>query len=648
MTTSDTIHPDEVSAGAGPAAASTSEMSATQQLAAMLDNPVTHIPEEPEVVLEGEDTEAGINWLVVVPSMAVVLAVVVWGLAAPTQFSEFASGALAFVVNNFGWAFVFFGTVFVLYIVAIAASRFGHIRLGRDDEAPEFSSFSWIAMMFAAGMGIGLMFYGTTEPLTFYRNGVPEHQPNEVGTAFATTLFHWTLHPWAIYAIVGLAIAYSTFRLGRKQLMSSAFIPLIGPRAAEGVTGRIIDGLSIIATVFGTAASLGLGALQIGAGLDRTGIVSNPSIRALVIIVLILALAFVLSAVSGVGRGIQYISNANMVLAAILAIFVFVMGPTVVLLNMVPTAVGNYFQNFFEMAARTADSADGTAGPWLSSWTIFYWAWWISWSPFVGMFLARISRGRTIREFVVGVMVVPAGLSVVWFAIFGGTAIHFEQQDQSIWGDGDAKRQLFDLLYSLPGGGVAAVVAMILLATFFITSADSASTVMGSLSQHGRLDADRWVVAVWGCLTAAIGITLLVSGGNDSLTNLQSVTIIAASPFLVVIIALMVALARGLSDDPLYLDHKSQQKWAMKLARERRIHAEQEARRRAAAARKARQHHHQPRRKKGSAGAHDGMPRTNTLIIKEETYPKGREPRSGEPRGGEPRVKENANAGQKR
>ncbi|WJZ02115.1 BCCT family transporter [Corynebacterium freiburgense] len=623
MTTSETTHVDGSQAGAGPAAASTSEMSATQQLAAMLDNPVTHLPEEPEVVLEGESSEAGINWLVVIPAMAVVAAIVVWGLSWPEAFSEFASGALAFIVQNFGWAFVLFGTVFVFYIVAIAASRFGHIRLGRDDEAPEFSTFSWIAMMFAAGMGIGLMFYGTTEPLTFYRNGVPEHQPNEVGMAFASTLFHWTLHPWAIYAIVGLSIAYSTFRIGRKQLLSSAFIPLIGPRAADGITGRFIDAFAVIATVFGTAASLGLGALQIGAGLDRTGLVSNPSIRTLVVIVGILTLAFIFSAMSGVGRGIQYISNANMVLAAVLAIFVFVMGPTVALLNMVPTAVGNYLQNFFEMAARTADSADGTAGPWLASWTIFYWAWWISWSPFVGMFLARISRGRTIREFVVGVMVVPAAVSVVWFAIFGGTAIHLEQENKSIWGEGDAKRQLFDLLYSLPGGWIAAIVAMILLATFFITSADSAATVMGSMSQHGRLDADRWVVAVWGLLTAAIGITLLVSGGGDSLSNLQSVTIIAASPFLLVIIGLMVALARGLSDDPLYLDHKSQQKWAMKLARERRIHAEHEARRKAAAARKARLHNHQPRRKKpGGKAAGKAAPKTESRNITEHPTPK--------------------------
>ncbi|APT84360.1 BCCT family transporter [Corynebacterium aquilae] len=559
-----------------------------QQLAVMLENH-EEIPDpvEEEVVLDGESDSAPLNLGVVIPAMAVVLAVVVWGLFGSESFSTFASNSLGFVVDTAGWAFVLFGTIFVFFIFAIALSRFGTIRLGRDDEAPEFSTVSWIAMMFAAGMGIGLMFYGTTEPLTHYRNGVPGHAEREVGTAFATTLFHWTLHPWSVYAIVGLSIAYSTFRIGRKQLLSAAFVPLIGEKGASGPLGTLIDVLAIVATVFGTAASLGIGAVQIGAGLEAAGIVEDPSSRTILTIVLILTLAFLISAMSGVGKGIQYVSNANMVLASILAIFVFVLGPTVTVLNMLPTAIGNYLQTFFEMAARTADSADGTAGEWLSGWTIFYWAWWISWSPFVGMFLARISRGRTIREFIVGVTLVPAAVTVVWFSIFGGTAIHLEQVGESIWGDGDSKAQLFDLLHTMPGGKVAGFVAMILLATFFITSADSASTVMGSMSQNGRLEANRWITAAWGVLTAAIGLTLLISGGDDALNNLQNVTIIAASPFLLVIIGLMFALVKGLSDDPLYLDHKAQQKFAMKLARERRIHAEHARRE----ARKAAHHH---------------------------------------------------------
>jgi glycine betaine transporter betP len=583
----DVDHFDDVTA---EHAEHTEEVSAHSQLAVLLDNH-EELPAElgdADIDAAFDNDEAGMNWPVVVPAMAAVLAVVVWGLAASESFSNFASTALSFVVTNFGWAFVLFGTIFVFFIIAIAVSKFGLIRLGRQDEAPEFSTVSWIAMMFAAGMGIGLMFYGTTEPLTFYRNGVPGHTEHEVGTAFATTLFHWTLHPWSIYAIVGLAIAYSTFRMGRKQLLSSAFVPLIGEKRADGFLGGLIDALAIVATVFGTAASLGIGALQIGAGLEAAGIVEEAGNNTVLTIVLILTLAFLVSAMSGVGKGIQYVSNANMVLASLLAIFVFVLGPTVAVLNMVPTAIGNYLQSFFEMAARTADSADGTAGEWLSGWTIFYWAWWISWSPFVGMFLARISRGRTVREFIVGVTFIPAAVTVAWFAIFGGTAIHFEQADESIWGDGDAKTQLFSLLHSLPGGTIAGFFAMILLATFFITSADSASTVMGSMSMHGRLEANRWVTAAWGALTAAIGLTLLISGGNDALSNLQSVTIIAASPFLLVIIGLMFALVRGMSNDQLYLDHKEQQRWAMKLAQERRHLLEQQRRERRKVARKRR------------------------------------------------------------
>ena len=533
--------------------------------------------------LPGEDPDgrsgSGIDLGVTVPAVGLILAIVAWGLIWPDNFANFASSALSWVVDNTGWLFVLAGTVFVFFIFGVALSKFGHIRLGGDDEKPEFSTLSWIAMMFAAGMGIGLMFYGVAEPLTFYRNGVPAHEPNEVGTAMATTMFHWTLHPWAIYAIVGLSIAYGTYRLGRRQLISAAFIPLIGVRNAEGFLGKLIDVLAIFATVFGTAASLGLGVLQISAGLEHTGLVENPGTWLMLGIIIVLGLAFLVSALSGVSKGIQYISNFNMIAALILAVFVLVVGPTVIILNTIPTAAGSYLSQFFEMASRTGASANGTAGEWLSGWTIFYWAWWISWSPFVGMFLARISRGRTIREFVFSVVLVPSLVSLVWFAIFGGSAIHLEQIGQSIWGDGAAEGQLFGLLGSFPGGGIAAFVAMILLATFFITSADSASTVMGTMSQNGRLNASRPVTAMWGIATALIAVVLLLTGGKDALNNLQSVTILAASPFVLVIIALMFALVKGLSDDPLYLDDKEQRRFALKLARERRIAAAAEGRR---------------------------------------------------------------------
>ena len=471
-------------------------------------------------------SDAPIDWSIVGIAGVLVAAIVAWGLAAPEHFGAFASTALDFVVYNFGWAYVLFGTIFVVFVLVVAFSRFGTLHLGAVDEEPEFSTLSWISMMFAAGMGIGLMFYGVSEPLGNYRNGMPGHEAVEVGASMAHAMFHWTLHPWAVYAIVGLAIAYSTFRVGRKQLLSQAFIPLIGERGANGWPGRVIDILSIFATIFGTACSLGLGALQIQAGLEASGLIDSPSKQVVVGIVAVLTLAFILSAMSGVGKGIQYLSNTNMVLAALLAIFVFILGPTVTILNLIPGSVGNYLQYFTEMIGRTAESNNGEAAEWLGTWTIFYWAWWVSWSPFVGMFLARISRGRTIREFCIGVLVVPSGL-----------------------------------------------IAAVLLGTFFITSADSASTVMGSMSQNGTADANPFLSAAWGALTALVGLTLLLTDEN-ALSNLQNVTIVAALPFLFIVVALMPAIIRDLRNDIIYLDYREAQAFQRKLARERRLHRE--------------------------------------------------------------------------
>lgn len=538
---------------------------------AATDGPGVDVLSSPVTKPLADNSTAPLNLGVTIPSVTAILAIVVWGLAAPEHFSDFASTSLSWVVENIGWLFILASTVFVFFVVGIAISKFGHIRLGKDNEAPEFSTPSWIAMMFAAGMGIGLMFYGVAEPLTFYRDGVPGHEAREVGTAMASTMFHWTLHPWSLYAIVGMAIAYSSYRLGRKQLISAAFIPLIGARRAEGWQGKLIDALAIFATVFGTAASLGVGVLQISAGLELNGFTAVSGTVLWVGLIVVLSCLFLLSALSGVGKGIQYISNFNMVAAGLLALMVLILGPTVVILNLIPTSIGNYLNSFFEMAARSGASADGTAGEWLSGWTIFYWAWWVSWSPFVGMFIARISRGRTIREFVFTVVAVPSLVSAVWFSIFGGSAITLEQSGESIYGDGDAESQLFNLLETMPGSAIMSAIAMILLATFFITSADSASTVMGTMSQFGRITASRVVTAMWGIFTAMIAIVLLVTGGSDALSNLQNITILAASPFVLVILALMVSLVKGLSDDPMYLDDKEQRRFALRMARERRL-----------------------------------------------------------------------------
>lgn len=485
---------------------------------------------------------------------AAAVAILIWGLLGPDSLNSATGTVLDWLVTNVGWLFILAASGFVLFSLWLAFSRYGRIPLGKDGEKPEFKTVSWIAMMFSAGMGIGLMFFGVAEPLAHFVTP-PPGTDGGVGTAMATTMFHWSLHPWATYAVVGLSLAYGTYRRGRKQLFSSAFLPLLG-RRAEGPIGKVIDILAIFATMFGTAASLGLGALQIGSGFEVVGWMEEASILLLVAIVAVLTLVFIASAVSGVARGIQWLSNTNMVLALVLAVFVFVLGPTVLILNLIPTTIGAYASQIAAMSARTAASSNPETAEWLSSWTIFYWAWWISWTPFVGMFLARISRGRTVREFIVGVILVPSAVSLVWFAVFGGAGIGEERDGIDLATRSSSESQLFGMLEHLPLVGVSTVLVMILVAIFFVSGADAASMVMGTLSQRGTLEPSRWVVVFWGLLTGGVAALLLWTGGEHALDGLQTMTIIAAAPFVVVMIALCVSLYRDLSHDPMILHPK--------------------------------------------------------------------------------------------
>jgi choline/carnitine/betaine transport len=485
----------------------------------------------------------------------IAVAFVLWGFLSTDTLSTASGAGLGWVVHNMGWLFSLVASGFVLFVIWLAASKYGRIPLGRDDEEPEFKTVSWIAMMFSAGMGIGLMFYGVSEPLSHFVTPPPgtgaAGNPEAVQNAMATTLFHWTLHPWAIYAVVGLAVAYGVFRKGRSLLISSAFTPLLGEKHANGPAGRVIDMLAIFATLFGSAASLGLGALQIGSGFEIVAGIGKAGNMLLVAIIAVLTLCFILSAVSGVAKGIQWLSNINMVLALALAVFVFVVGPTVFILNLVPTAVGSYFQDLAMMSART-DAAGGDAmKEWLSGWTIFYWAWWVSWTPFVGMFIARISRGRTIRQFVTGVLLVPSVVSLVWFAIFGGAGIDMQRGGTDLAGAGSSEGTLFAMLSHMPLSTITSVVVMLLVAIFFVSGADAASIVMGTLSERGTLSPSRKTVIFWGAATGAVAAVMLLVGGEDALSGLQNITIVAALPFLVVMIGLAVALVQDLSNDPL-------------------------------------------------------------------------------------------------
>ncbi|MFJ8587382.1 BCCT family transporter [Streptomyces sp. NPDC093595] len=485
------------------------------------------------------------------------LAFVVWGSTATKSLESVSDTMLSGLMHNGGWAFVLAASGFVVFALWLAVSRYGRIELGQEHEQPEFRTVSWVAMMFSAGMGIGLMFYGVSEPLAHYTTPPPGTDPadsaDRMQTALATTLFHWTLHPWAIYAVVGLAIAYSTFRRRRRQTISAVFEPLIGRKHASGAAGRVIDILAIFATLFGSATSLGLGALQIGSGFRELGWLGRAGVGLLVTIIAVLTVGFVLSAVSGVERGIQWLSNTNMVLAVILALFVFVAGPTILVLDLVPTSLAAYVGDLAQLAGRTeAATGGGDVADWLSTWTVFYWAWWISWTPFVGMFIARISRGRTIRQFIGGVILVPSTVSLIWFAIFGGTAMRLQERGR-LGGETTPEGQLFGVLQEFPIAGVMSLVVMILVGIFFISGADAASIVMGTLSQQGTFAPARFVVVFWGVVTGGVAAVMLLvgEGKGDALAGLQHLTILVAAPFVLVMIGMCWALMRDLRKDPL-------------------------------------------------------------------------------------------------
>src|ERR671916_794502 len=453
-------------------------------------------------------------WIAAVLSAAFVA----WGvLGTESLAAVFDAGLWGFLVPNFGWVFILSSFGFLAFAVYLAFSRYGKVRLGAQDEQPEFSTVSWVAMMFSAGMGIGLMFFGVAEPLSHM--GAPPFglaEPNTKGAAQVAmqyTYFHWAFHPWAIYAIMGLALAYFTFRKGMPNLVSTAFYPLLGDRV-YGPIGKTIDILAIV-------------------------------------VIAVLTAAFILSAISGVHRGIQWIANTNMVLAVFLLVFVFLLGPTVFILNTFTESLGAYLSNIIPMSFRTASYGDSE---FVSGWTIFYWAWWISWAPFVGVFIARISRGRTIREFIVGVILAPSVVSFVWFAILGGSAIDLQLLGRANIAEIAANNQpaaLFATLQQFPLFWLMALITIILVALFFVSGADAASVVMGMLSSEGHLHPRAWTVVVWGVFTGFAAAICLLAGAiqgsvDAALLALQSVAIASAAPFVLILICLCFSILKAL------------------------------------------------------------------------------------------------------
>ena len=481
-------------------------------------------------------------------SAVVVLAVAGLTIAFPAAAGEVIARLQSDVISAFGWYYVLIVAGFVAFAIWLGVGRWGDITLGRDDDVPEYRLGTWFGMLFATGMGIGLVFWGVAEPLTHYADPKPgvSGTPEQLAqTAMTQTYLHWGLSAWAIYAVVGIALAYAVHRRGRPVSIRWALEPLLGDRV-RGRVGDAVDITAVVGTIFGVATSLGLGVLQITAGLEHIGIAESSVGLQVVLIVVITALA-TLSVVSGLDRGLKWLSNINVSFAGVLLLAVLLLGPTLFLLREFVQSLGAYLAGVIPLMFNVSAYAGAEGEAWQASWTTFYWGWWISWSPFVGVFIARISRGRTVREFVGGVLLVPTVVCFLWFSVLGGTALH-----RQLFGSGGLvgpggevvpENALFDVLAGLPGGTALSVGAIILIALFFITSADSGALVVAMLSAGGDPAPRTPLRIVWSTLGGVLAIALLLAGG---LSALQTAAVLIALPFSLVIIGMVVSTARAL------------------------------------------------------------------------------------------------------
>lgn len=480
-------------------------------------------------------------------SAGVILFFIAFGTIRPDLLEEVASVIYSAILDNFSWLYLISAFFFLIFVLSLALSRYGTIRLGHDDERPQYSFFGWAAMLFAAGMGIGILFWGVSEPLIHFLRPPPfldPASPDSAEFAMLYSFFHWGFHPWAIYAIVSLSVAYFSFRRGMPALISSCFYPILGERI-YGLAGNLIDVLAVFATVFGTATSLGFGALQIHSGLTHLYGISS-AISVTIGIIIIATALFMASAILGVEKGVQVLSKVNVLLAVALLIFIFALGSSPYILNVFTSTLGGYINQIIDLSLQSYPFA---GFEWSRDWTVFYWAWWISWSPFVGLFIAQISRGRTIREFVLTVLTIPAFFTLIWFAVFGGSALDLELNqgaDLAAVAGEDASLALFAFFEHYPLAGLLAFVAIILLVVFFVTSASSAMVVLGSLTSGGSLIVPMYKKVIWGVSLSAVAIILLVTGG---LSSLQMMAITAAFPFMLVMLALCSTLLIGLSQE---------------------------------------------------------------------------------------------------
>ena len=484
------------------------------------------------------------NNIVFVISLFMVLIFGIPGIFIPDQLFAFATFIHEQILSMFGWAYLVAAFLFLVFNIYLALSKYGSVKLGKQHEKPQFTYFGWFSMLFAAGMGIGLIFWGVAEPMSHYLNP-PEHIDTESGEAaqFAMqySFFHWGVQPWAIYITMSLCIAYFSFRRGMPPLISSCFYPLIGDRI-YGTAGYVIDILGVFATIFGIVTSLGLGAMQITSGL---GHVFNfeATYTTMLLVIGVVTVLFMISTLSGVDKGIQILSKTNIIFAITLLAFMLVVGPTVYILNIFTQTIADFASNFLAMSLSTNPFL---GYEWTQSWTLFYWAWWIAWAPFVGLFVASISRGRSISEFVSGALIVPVLLTFVWFSTFGGAGFDLELNQgagiAAVVAD-DIATGLFHLYDYFPLTPILSGITIVLLSIFFITSADSATFVLSMMTSGGNFNPPNYKKIIWGLVISSTAAILLYAGGLEAL---QKMAITAALPFTVIMLLMCISLYRGL------------------------------------------------------------------------------------------------------
>lgn len=478
-------------------------------------------------------------------SLFVVLAIVGWGLVMPASFEKVGSNLFAFFVGKFGWFYLLSMFSFVVFSIWIAFSKYGKIRLGPDDSKPEYSLISWFSMLFSAGMGVGLVFWGVAEPLNHFVNplGIEGGTAAAADFAIKKSFFHWGLHPWANYSVLALALAYMQFRKNKPGLISSVFIPLIGEERVNGPIGKLIDILSVFATVAGVATSLGMATLQTTSGLNFLfGVPETNGVR--VVVITVITILFMISAVTGLDKGIKWLSNANVSLCGILIVLGLIIGPTLMIINTFTNSLGLYISTVVRESFQIDPFGNNE---WYGWWTVFYWAWWIAWAPFVGTFIARISKGRTIKEFVAGVLLAPTLASFIWFTVFGTMGINtgLEIAKEAIQSTSTA---YFVVMNQYPMGTAISMVTVILLTTFFVTSADSATFVLGMMSSNGNLNPTTSRKIIWGVIQSGLALSLMLAS-DKALGMLQTASIAAAFPFIFIMLFAMVALVKALRQE---------------------------------------------------------------------------------------------------